>query len=555
MATLNFKGKSFVQNHHLAVKYHQLVPRKDKSLTDKVSLNDNLIIHGDNLKALKALLPNFAGKVKFIYIDPLYNTGFEKWVFNDNVNSPMMQEWLGETVDKDDLTRHDKWLCMMMPRLRLLRELLRDDGVIFISIGEDELANLRNLMDEIYGEKNFVSIVGRVAKTASNLGTHFAPSMDFILCYAKDFDLLPGFYDVVDVSLYKKIEKERPRKGERYRDDVAFYQASQKDIRPNQKYFVECPDGTKVIPPCSILDEIQREGDGRWRWTKETYLKDKHLLVFKRTKTSPLLDESGNPAKWNIYTKSYYKDRKKKGIRPRNYFERFINRKGADYIKTLGIDFDYSKPKELIIYLLKIAGVSKEDIVLDSFAGSGTTAEAVLRLNNEDGGSRKFILVECEDYADKITAERVRRVIKGVASAKDEKIQKGLGGSFSYFELGEPIEMTSILEGDKLPSYIELARYVFYTATGEEFDETKVDQTRNFIGESKEYEVYLLYEPDIEKLKAMALTLDFAKKIGKYKGGKKRLVFAPTKYLDPEYLLEYRIEFCQLPFEIYRLQG
>jgi adenine-specific DNA-methyltransferase len=159
MPTLHFKGKSFVQNHHLAVPYCQLVPDKKKSLTDKVSLHDNLIIHGDNLKALKALLPLYAGKVKCIYIDPPYNTGNENWVYNDNVNNPMMKEWLGEVVDKDDLTRHDKWLCMMMPRLNLLKELLDKDGLIFVSIDENEQHRLRLLLDEVFGEDNFIECI------------------------------------------------------------------------------------------------------------------------------------------------------------------------------------------------------------------------------------------------------------------------------------------------------------------------------------------------------------------------------------------------------------
>ena len=157
MAQLNFKGKQFIQNYHLSVKYHELVPKKDKSLTKKVSLNDNLIIHGDNLKVLKALLPTYGGKVKCVYIDPPYNTGNEKWAYNDNVNSPMMKDWLGKVVDKEDLTRHDKWLCMMMPRLKLLRELLSEDGVIFISIDDNEQHRLRMLMDDIFGEENFVA--------------------------------------------------------------------------------------------------------------------------------------------------------------------------------------------------------------------------------------------------------------------------------------------------------------------------------------------------------------------------------------------------------------
>jgi adenine-specific DNA-methyltransferase len=162
--------------------------------------------------------------------------------------------------------------------------------------------------------------------------------------------------------------------------------------------------------------------------------------------------------------------------------------------------------------------------------------------------------VPCEDYADKITAERVRRIIKGVPNAKDENLKNGLCSTFSYFELGDSIEMESILEGDKLPGYLELARYIFYTATGEEFDPEKVDEERNFIGESKDYEVYLFYKPDIEYLRTTALTLEKAKNLGEYKN-KKRLVFAPSKYLDHDYLLDYRIDYCQLPFEIYKIKS
>src|SRR3989344_6001333 len=169
MATINFKGKEIVRNHHLTIPYHELVPDEKKSLSNpstklgagKPSLNDNLIIHGYNLFLLKVFLPTYAGKIKCIYIDPPYNTGNEKWAYNDNVNSPMMKEWLGKVVDKDDLTRHDKWLCMMMPRLKLLRELLRDDGIIFISIDDNEQHHLRMLLDEVFYE-NFLGIISIV---------------------------------------------------------------------------------------------------------------------------------------------------------------------------------------------------------------------------------------------------------------------------------------------------------------------------------------------------------------------------------------------------------
>ncbi len=189
MPTLQFKGKTFVQNHHLAVKYHQLVPNKKLSLTDKVSLHDNLIIQGDNLKALKALLPTYAGKIKCIYIDPPYNTGNENWAYNDNVNSPMLKEWLGKVVDKEDMTRHDKWLCMMMPRLKLLRDLLSEDGVIFISCDDNELYNLKVLLEEIFAESDWVgTIIWR--NVTDNNPTNIAIEHEYIICYAKNKEAL-----------------------------------------------------------------------------------------------------------------------------------------------------------------------------------------------------------------------------------------------------------------------------------------------------------------------------------------------------------------------------
>jgi len=215
--------------------------------------------------------------------------------------------------------------------------------------------------------------------------------------------------------------------------------------------------------------------------------------------------------------------------------------------------FENPKPVDLVkLFIERSTRKDAVDIILDSFAGSGTTAHAVLDLNKEDGGNRKFILIECEDYADSITAERIRRVIKGVPTAKDETLKQGLGGSFSYFELGKPLEITRLLEGEDLPGYNELARYIFFTATHSQLDEGKIDQRKNFIGESSEYLVYLFYKPDLIYLKSTALTLDMAGSLGEFKG-KKRLVFAPAKYMDAQQLLDHHIEFAQLPFEIYKL--
>jgi len=214
-------------------------------------------------------------------------------------------------------------------------------------------------------------------------------------------------------------------------------------------------------------------------------------------------------------------------------------------------------PKFLINSVLK---GDKNAIVLDSFAGSGTTAQAVLDLNKEDGGDRKFILVECEDYADKITAERVRRVIKGVPKAKEEKLRKGLGGSFAYCSLGKEINTENLLLGKNLPDYKQLAEYVFYTATGESLSKVAKANSAWFIGETSGYRLHLVYQPDLNFLrsKESALHEDLAKVIKKFnkQSRKVSLVFASAKYITQKELLkDYSIQFCQLPYDIHKLMG
>ena len=527
MAILNFKGKAFVQNYHLQVKYHQLIPRKNKSLTKKVSLHDNLIIHGDNLKALKALLPTYAGKIKCIYIDPPYNTGNEKWAYNDNVNSPMMQDWLGKVVDKEDLTRHDKWLCIMMPRLKLLKELLSQDGVICISIDDIELGRLLTIMDDLFGEENKEEVVAwrRRHNQPNDKSKPISKVAEFLVVYAKDLEYLKknkGFQGIPLTGNFTNPDNDP-------RGDWASKPWKAGSNQTGSRYKIKSPSG-------KIYDE-------EWLGTRETY---DALLADGRIYFS-----SDN----SLPRKKYYKsERQEEGQCAHNFWnhkEFGSNQEASKEISEIGLDFDNPKPTRLVKGILTIFSKSNS-IILDSFSGSGTTAHSVLALNAEDDGNRQFILVECEDYADKITAERVRRVIKGVPKAKDENLKKGLGGTFSYFDLGPPIEMEEILSGDNFPSYEDLARYVFYTATGEEFDPDVVNEKKNFIGESAQYLVYLFYKPDIEYLKATALTLDRAKALGAYKK-KRRLVFAPTKYLDQEHLDELRIDFAQLPFEIYQL--
>jgi len=555
MATINFKGKEIVRNHHLTIPYHELVPDAKKGLSKKPSLNDNLIIHGDNLLALKALLPTYAGKVKCIYIDPPYNTGNEKWVYNDNVNSPMMKEWLGKVVDKDDLTRHDKWLCMMMPRLKILRELLKDDGVIFVSIDNNEIDDLRMLLGEVFSE-NFLGIISVVNNLKGRSDDEFiATANEYLVVYAKD----RGQYEMggLPLSAEQLKEYDEEDKWGKYKE-VGFRKTGKgwrREDRPNMFYPIYFNEETaKVLVEKKNKEDIEilpltSDGqEGRWRWEKETFLKrrDKDIVVRKV-----------GTGRWQIFTKMRLNENgEERTLLPKSIWldPKYDTAKGAALLREIfGKDlFDNPKPLDLINDVLRVS-TDKDDIILDSFAGSGTTAHATLALNKEDGGNRKFILVEMEDYADKITAERVRRVINGVKNAKDENLKKGLGGSFSYFELGKPIDAERILKGKDLPTFAEMARYIFYTATGEEFNEKKVNKKTGFIGESKEYQVYLLYKPDMEYLKSTALTLERAESLGKFTG-KKRLVFAPAKYLDQEHLQRHHIDFAQLPFEIYQKQ-
>ncbi|HEV58978.1 MAG TPA: site-specific DNA-methyltransferase [Phycisphaerales bacterium] len=526
MPRLDFKGKAFVRNYHMQVKYHRLCPVPEKSLTDKVRLNDNLIIHGDNLKALKALLPLYGGKIKCIYIDPPYNTGNEGWRYNDNVNSPMMQEWLGKVVDREDLTRHDKWLCMMMPRLKLLRELLSEDGVLCISIDDTELGVLLALLDEIFGEGNREEVVcwRRRHNQPNDKSKPIAKVAEFIVIYARDMEILKRKHAFRGLPLTGKFSN--PDNDPRGEWATKPWKAGANQT--GTRYKITTPGG-------STYDE-------EWLGTEDTY---KALLEDGRIHFSK--NGTGLPRK------KYFKfEREEEGQCAHNFWghqEFGHNQEATEELNELGVGFDNPKPSRLLRRILDIF-TGGESIVLDSFAGSGTTGHATLALNAEDGGNRRFILVECEDYADRITAERVRRVIRGVPGAKDDKLREGLGGSFSYFELGDPLELEGILSGEDLPSYEDLARYIFYTATGEEFDPAKVNEEKHFIGETEQYRVYLFYKPDLDYLKQTALTLEEAKKLGPLRK-KRRLVFAPTKYLDQEHLDALGIEFAWLPFEIY----
>jgi adenine-specific DNA-methyltransferase len=563
MPTLNFKGKSVVRTHHLTLPYRQLTPIPAKSLTFAPGLNDNLVVHGDNLLALKALMPSFSGKIKCIYIDPPYNTGNENWVYNDNVNSPMHNDWLKKTVDRDDLTRHDKWLCMIWPRLTLLRDLLAEDGAIFISIDDNEVHHLRAVMDEIFGEENFVADVTVVNNLKGRSDDRYiATAHEHLLIYRKSND-----YETFGIPVpeeYQDEYGERDESGEFYRLQGLRKRGSnsRREDRPNMYYpFYYNPDAgilnldKKSSADIEIRPKLSSGEDGCWRWGKDTASKRIDELVSRKVEGR---DE------YDVFQKDYlFIGGDLKTIKPKSIWlsSLFSTDTGTRIYKSIMGQEVFTSPKSpyLIMDIIKQA-TRNGDIILDSFAGSGTTAHAVLALNaeDEDGGGRKFILIEQEDYADTVTAERVRRVIRGVPNAKDEKLKAGLGGSFTYLEMGAALDDESVLSGAEMPAYIELAQYAFFTATGEKLDLTGIDESRWYLGESRQYQVYLLYKPDIEFLKENPLNLEFAReKLPPFERfvDKPRLVIASHKYVDDFRLQEMGIEFCQLPFSIYKFRA
>lgn len=540
MPTIQFKGKTFVQNHHLSVPHKILCIDKDKSYSKKPSLNDNLVIHGDNLEALKALLPLYANKVKCIYIDPPYNTGNEKWVYNDNVNSPMIQEWLGKIVEKDDMTKHDKWLCMMMPRLKILRELLSEDGAIFISIDDNEIHNLRLLCDEIFGDINFKNMM-IIKRGVKNVQKQFSTidrlnyGAEYILCYSKNPKLKFKHLEIeLDQSknsswnnhwrgtdrptMRYELFNIKPETGQwrweetRSKSAIANYQKMIDDIGKNES-------------------DITQEEIDEWYITK-TEEDDYPDLLRLSNNEKP---EHYIPASDTILVSSLWTDLKPNGA---SQLKKIFGKK----------IFDTPKSIDLVIRIIQfICADDKDSIILDSYAGSGTTGHAVLEMNTNDKGNRKFILIEQEDYANEITAERIRKVLLG-----SNDIRK-LNGSFSYVTLGEEVSKNKLLQGKNLPQYERLAEYVFYTATRESIELNVINKDKWFIGKSGYTKVYMIYEPKLDELKQLALTLSIMTEIKKHSKNSKAIVFAPAKYVDDATLQENDILFCQLPFEIYRI--
>lgn len=591
MTEIVFKGKEFVYNHHLTVPFRPLQMQADKGIGSPC-LDGNLIIQGDNLHALKSLLPMYAGKVDCIFIDPPYNTGNEGWCYNDNVNAPMIQEWFNDNpIDKDDGLRHDKWCAMMWPRLRLLHELLADNGSIWITLDDNEVHRAKLILDEIFGEENFVAnIIWQHSVQGKGYNDKFSVHHNHLLAYGKADFAFEGF-ERSDEDNRNYSNPDNDPKGDWRSGDTR-----NSLFRKNLQYAIPTPSGGSIQPP---------ENGWRWKWetfkvklkTGEAFFAENETKIVRKI----YLSEQVNRAPETIWFS----------------IDAGTSRRGTSTLKNIfngTSPFPTPKPIELVERMLALL-LNKDALILDSFAGSGTTAHAVLEANKKDGGNRKFILVEMEDYANDLTAERVRRVINGydykgtqktelmreklsfsslkqadkllqsVAGIENlhgheydhikktvkngelvvtgericEERAEGLGGEFTYCTLGDPVDLDKVLTGEQLPEFAALGSVLFHMATSQALDTGQVDATRFYLGEHADRMVWMLYKPDLDWLKSpdAALTLTFARQLSVDHPGKQHLVMAPARYVSQKLLHEENlpVEYAPLPFALYRVEA
>ena len=409
-----------------------LRPCKEESVNWDTT--ENLYIEGDNLEALKLLQESYLGKVKMIYIDPPYNTGRD-FIYNDSFKRNLAEynEDIG-MLDEDGMQMfrntdsngrfHSDWCSMMFSRLKIARDLLSDEGIIFISIDDNEVDNLKKICTEVFGENNFIGCAGRITKKSNNKGDFWAPNFDYLLTFSKNKNLTTPFLGEANIAAYNLVDKEGDRAGEKYQL-VRLYMSSLQNRNPEQRFWIECPDGSKIIPPGTTLPpERPNLGDGIWRWSRSTYEANIDKIVLKKVKSSNLINEFGEQAKWNVFTKTYLNDViDNSSAKPNSFIENHINQNASHELSGLDIPFDYAKPTSLVKYLTHVAKVRCNDIVLDFFSGSATTAHAVMQLNAEDDGHRKFIMVQLPEATDE-KSEAYKAGYKNICEIGKERIRR-----------------------------------------------------------------------------------------------------------------------------------
>ena len=552
MPTLNWIGKEKVINHHRDVPFkilEHIYGFNDAEGEKKEPVNSgNKIIHGDNLEALKSLLPEYEGKIKCIYIDPPYNTGNENWVYNDNVNHPKIKKWLEATLKAkesgkeaaigiDDLARHDKWLCMMYPRLKLLQKLLADNGAIFISIDDNELAHLKLIMDEIFGANNFIEYFSwKKSETPANLSFKSKKALEYIVCYQKKKN------NTKFIGLQKKSSSDNPLIKPENSNKILNFKKEwvltnfKKDIKIKKGLYGTDNNKVELLNDVEIINGTFSNDfslKANFIWVQEKLEQEIAAGTEIRIKTKTLVPsyekQNYDPeVPWNIIDSTF-------GVG--------TTQEGGDILKEIFGEkvFDFPKTPTLIQYLINFV-CDTNSIILDSFAGSGTTAHAVLNLNKQDGGNRKFILVEMEDYANTITAERVKRVINGYGN------KEGTGGNFDYYELGKPLFVGE--NNEYLNEEVDtqkIREYIWYSETRKAFEqqETKSD-TPYFLGKKEGTAYYFIYE------KESLTTLDYdtlstiKTKAGQY------VIYADNCLLPKDFMMKKNIVFKKIPRDVTR---
>ena len=540
MPTLQFKGKSVIWNHHMTVPYHTLEHEATLDFQSEKA-EGNRIVEGDNLVALKALLPEYGGRVKCIYIDPPYNTGEEHWVYNDNVDSPVIREWIGQEVGRDDLTRHDKWLCMMTPRLKLLNELLRpDDGVIFLSIDDNEHAHLKQLCDEVFGPESFVATIPWRKRTAkSDVPFGVSQDMEWILCYAK-----PGF--VAGLATERKYHYTDDFPGEGWRLADLTKQTTAQE-RPNSAYDMVDPRTGKVYPynPRRVWSVSRENFDAYYRRGKIVFPGAYDFLKITRPAYRVFEHEDREKAR-----RKYGTDTPTRAVSTHLPKEVGMTRDGNREITELfGTKvFDNAKPHTLIKYLLSFA-TREEDIVLDAFAGSGTTGHAVMALNAEDGGRRRFVLIQMPENSE---AEPEKNICRDITR---ERIVRTIGtygyaSGFAYLRIGQALDADTLLGGE-LPSYETFARYLYYLAGGEHLDRPEaIDPSAWFVGTHHQRDIYLIYDEEMATLQTLALTWEIAEAMRRRSAERAIVVYAPACFVEEETLARMGIAFVSIPYNL-----
>lgn len=537
MPILDWIGKRAVENHHLEIPFKMLKCEADLSVGDIDS--GNLIIQGDNLEALKALLPYYSQKIKCICIDPPYNTGNEKWVYNDNVNSPEIKEWLAKTVGKEgeDLSRHDKWLCMMYPRIQLLRKFLTRDGVIFINIDENEISNLLQICDEIFGANRIGIFIWESRSGKGGTVKNLAVQHEYILAYAlnKENVILKP-----DVKIFQ---------GGNYEDEIGTYkreqlrqwgQGDKREDRPSMFFPIKNYEGKDIYP-------IKTDGtEGRWRCS---------------IKTANKLKEDGNLdfVNENGVITVYKKIRS--GKINKSVFGTLLYNLGSASTGTIELKemfgeklFPTVKPTNLIKYLIDLVTYdNKNSIILDSFAGSGTTAHSVLKLNSEDNGNRRFILIEMDEkICNEITRERINKIVNGYYIKKKNKIIKidKINSGYKFCTLANNLfdKHGNINLNVK---YRDLAYHIFFSETGTPLSQNAKIEKTPLIEIFKDTAYYLLFNGilgDKSLNGGNVLTSSVLEKLPKYNG--KKIIFGEGCRLSSYRLKRENIVFKQIPYEI-----